>query len=138
MRTAMGVLTAAALLLATLGFAAATTALATQRRQEGVVLTALGYSPRAQRRVLLVERTVVVALTAIVGLAVAALSSWLVMPLLVSGDGHAQVPPVVLAFNWPALLILVAGVSAVLVAVAALLVRGPGDLSAQLRAQEGE
>lgn len=138
MRTAMGVLTAAALLLATLGFAAATTALATQRRQEGVVLTALGYSPRAQRRVLLVERTVVVALTAVVGIAVAALSSWLVMPLLVSGDGHAQVPPVVLAFNWPALLILVAGVSVVLVAVAALLVRGPGDLSAQLRAQEGE
>ncbi len=138
MRTAMGLVTAAALLLAALGFAAATTAPGAVRRQEAVILTALGYGPGPQRRVLLAERAIVVLLTTIVGLVVAAVASRLVTPLLVSGDGHAQVPPVVVVLDWPALLALAAGLILVLVAIAAVLARRAGDVAAALRDQERE
>lgn len=138
MRTAMLLVTGAALLLAALGFAAATTALGAIRRHEAVILTALGYGARARRQVLLAERGVVVLLTAVVGVGAAAIASWLVTPLLVSGDGHPQVPPVIVELNWPALLGLAVGLVLVLVLIAALLVRRSGDVASALRDQERE
>lgn len=136
MRIAMGVVTGAAFVLAALGFAAATTAMGAVRRHEAVVLSALGYGPSPQRRVLLAERAVVVLLTAVVGIVAAALASWLVTPLLVSGDGHPQVPPVVVEVDWRALIALAGALVVGLVAIAALVVRRAGDVAAALRAQE--
>lgn len=138
MRTAMGLLTIAALVLAALGFAAATTALRGARQHDGVILTALGFGPRGQRVVLLLERTLVIVLAAIVGLATAGLAAWLVVPLLVAGDGHATVPPVVTELNWPALALISAGVAALLIAIAAALVRNPSDIGAALRTEAHE
>ncbi len=138
MRTAMGLLTLAALVLAALGFAAATTALRGARQHDGVILTALGFGPGGQRVVLLLERAVVIVLSALVGLITSAVAAWLVVPLLVAGDGHAAIPPVLTVLNWPALALIAAGVALVLVVIAAALVRNPSDIGAALRTEAHE
>ena len=94
MRAAMLLVTGAALVLAAVGFAATTAALGRTRRRENAVLLALGMPPGRIRRVLALERVGVVVLTVAVGLVLGVLSALAVVPVLVGGDGHPQVPRV--------------------------------------------
>ena len=81
-------------MLAAVGFAATTAALGRTRRRENAVLLALGMPPGRIRRVLALERVGVVVLTVAVGLVLGVLSALAVVPVLVGGDGHPQVPRV--------------------------------------------
>lgn len=94
MRSAMLLVTLASVLLAGVGFAASTAALGRARRHENAVLLALGSPPERIRAVLVLERVLVVAVTVIVGLVLGVVAAVTVVPLLVGGDGHPQVPPV--------------------------------------------
>lgn len=134
MRGAMLLVTAAALVLAAVGFAATTAALGRERRRENAVLLALGMPPRRIRRVLEAERLLVVVLTTLVGLGLGVLAALAVVPLLVGGDGHRQVPPVVVTMPWGALLAFAAVVAGALSLVGVLVLRGAGrDVAAELR-----
>ncbi|QKE85379.1 FtsX-like permease family protein [Arthrobacter sp. NEB 688] len=94
MRSAMLLVTLASVLLAGVGFAASTAALGRARRHENAVLLALGSPPGRIRAVLVLERVLVVVVTVAVGLVLGVLAAVTVVPLLVGGDGHPQVPPV--------------------------------------------
>ena len=134
MRAAMSLVTAAALVLAAVGFAATTAALGRTRRRENAVLLALGMPPGRIRRVLALERVGVVVLTVAVGLALGVLAALAVVPVLVGGDGHPQVPRVLVTL--PAVQVLGFGVlvAVVLSLVGVLVLRGTGrDIAAELR-----
>jgi hypothetical protein len=134
MRAAMLLVTTAALVLAAVGFGATTAALGRERRRENAVLLALGMPPRRIRRTLEAERVAVVTLTVLVGLAVGVLSALAVVPVLVGGDGHRQVPDVVVALPWPALLLFAAVVSGVLALVGVVVLRRvTSDVAVELR-----
>ena len=134
MRAAMSLVTAAALVLAAVGFAATTAALGRTRRRENAVLLALGMPPGRIRQVLALERVGVVVLTVAVGLGLGVLSALAVVPVLVGGDGHAQVPRVLVTL--PAAQVVGFGVLVALVlsVVGVLVLRGTGrDIAAELR-----
>ena len=134
MRAAMSLVTVAALVLAAVGFAATTAALGRTRRRENAVLLALGMPPGRIRRVLALERVGVVVLTVAVGLALGVLAALAVVPVLVGGDGHPQVPRVLVSL--PAVQVLGFGmlVAVVLSVVGVLVLRGTGrDIAAELR-----
>ncbi|MFQ6173000.1 FtsX-like permease family protein [Oryzobacter sp. R7] len=134
MRAGMTLVTAAALVLAAVGFAATTAALGRERRRENAVLLALGMPPGRIRRTLEAERVAVVALTVVVGLVLGVLSSLAVVPVLVGGDGHRQVPGVLVSLPWLPLVLFAALVAAVLAAVGVLVLRRVGsDVAAELR-----
>jgi hypothetical protein len=134
MRAAMLLVTAAALVLAAVGFAATTAALGRTRRRENAVLLALGMPPGRIRRVLALERVGVVVLTVAVGLVLGLPSALAVVPLLVGGDGHAQVPGVLVALPVGRLVGFAVLVAAVLSVVGVLVLRGTGrDTAAELR-----
>lgn len=137
MRSAMLLVTLASVLLAGVGFAASTAALGRARRHENAVLLALGMPPGRIRTVLVLERVLVVAVTVLVGVVLGVVAAVTVVPLLVGGDGHPQVPsvlvrlPVGLLAGY-ALLLLVA-----LAVVGAAVLRSTSrDLAGELR--EGE
>ena len=99
-------------------------------------------APRARdaarriRRVLALERVGVVVLTVAVGLALGVLAALAVVPVLVGGDGHPQVPRVLVSL--PAVQVLGFGmlVAVVLSVVGVLVLRGTGrDIAAELRAR---
>ncbi len=137
MRSAMLLVTLASVLLAGVGFAASTAALGRTRRHENAVLLALGMPPHRIRRVLVLERVLVVTVTVLVGLVLGVVAAVTVVPLLVGGDGHQQVPPVLVRLPVGLLLGYAALVLAALVAVGALVVRSTSrDLAGELR--EGE
>ncbi|HSO65302.1 MAG TPA: FtsX-like permease family protein [Ornithinibacter sp.] len=134
MRAAMSLVTAAALVLAAVGFAATTAALGRTRRRENAVLLALGMAPGRIRRVLALERVGVVVLSVAVGLVLGVLSSLAVVPVLVGGDGHPQVPAVLVALPVARLVAFGLVVALVLSAVGVLVLRGSGrDIAAVLR-----
>jgi hypothetical protein len=137
MRAAMLLVTGAALVLAAVGFAATTAALGRTRRRENAVLLALGMPPGRIRRVLALERVGVVVLTVGVGLVLGLLSALAVVPVLVGGDGHPQVPRVLVYL--PAVQVVGFGVVVALVlsVVGVLVLRGTGrDIAAELRRGE--
>lgn len=137
MRAAMTLVTAAALVLAAVGFAATTAALGRERRRENAVLLALGMPPGRIRRALEAERVAVVALTVVVGLVLGVLSSLAVVPVLVGGDGHRQVPGVLVALPWLPLALFAGLVAAVLAAVGVVVLRRVGsEVAAELRRGE--
>ncbi|GIL35691.1 FtsX-like permease family protein [Phycicoccus sp. DTK01] len=137
MRSAMLLVTLASVLLAGVGFAASTAALGRARRHENAVLLALGSPPERIRAVLVLERVLVVAVTVVVGLVLGVVAAVTVVPLLVGGDGHPQVPPV--RVELPAgllagyVLLLVLALSAV---GAAVLRSTSRDLAGELRRGE--
>ncbi|HET6969423.1 MAG TPA: FtsX-like permease family protein [Ornithinibacter sp.] len=134
MRAAMSLVTAAALVLAAVGFAATTVALGRTRRRENAVLLALGMPPGRIRRVLALERVGVVVLSVAVGLVLGVLSSWAVVPVLVGGDGHPQVPAVLVSLPAAHLLGFGVVVALVLSAVGILVLRDTGrEVAAVLR-----
>ncbi|MGG5259397.1 FtsX-like permease family protein [Phycicoccus avicenniae] len=134
MRSAMLLVTLAAVLLAAVGFAASTAALGRARRHENAVLLALGTPPARIRTVLVLERVLVVAVTVLVGVVLGVVAAVTVVPLLVGGDGHPQVPPVLVRLPVGllagyAVLLLVA-----LAAVGAVVLRSTSrDLAGELR-----
>ncbi len=137
MRAAMLLVTAAALVLAAVGFAATTAALGRTRRRENAVLLALGMPPGRIRRVLAVERVGVVVLTVAVGLLLGVLSALAVVPVLVGGDGHPEVPGVLVALPVGAVVVFGVVVAVVLSLVGVLVLRGTvRDISAELRRGE--
>ncbi|GAA1744319.1 ABC transporter permease [Nostocoides vanveenii] len=137
MRWAMRLVTAAAAVLALLGFAATTAALGATRAHDCAVLAALGMPPKGIRRVLVLERLTVVVVTVVTGLALGLAGSGLIVPLLVGADGHPQIPPIRLVLDLPAVLLFATAMITALSVVAALVVsRIVRDISAQLR--EGE
>ncbi len=137
MRSAMLLVTLASVLLAGVGFAASTAALGRARRHENAVLLALGMPPGRIRAVLVLERVLVVAVTVLVGVVLGVVAALTVVPLLVGGDGHPQVPsvlvrlPVGLLAGYAALLLVALAV------VGAVVLRSTSrDLAGELR--EGE
>ena len=137
MRAAMLLVTAAALVLAAVGFAATTAALGRTRRRENAVLLALGMPPGRIRRVLAIERVGVVVLTVAVGLVLGVLSALAVVPVLVGGDGHPQVPGVLVALPAGQVVVFGVVVAVVLSVVGVLVLRGTvRDISAELRRGE--
>ena len=134
MRAAMSLVTGAALVLAAVGFAATTAALGRTRRRENAVLLALGMPPGRIRRVLALERVGVVVLSVAVGLVLGVLSSLAVVPVLVGGDGHPQVPAVLVSLPAAQLVGFGVVVALVLSAVGVMVLRGTGrDVAAVLR-----
>jgi hypothetical protein len=137
MRSAMLLVTLASVVLAAVGFAATTAALGRTRRHENAVLLALGAPPRRIRRVLVAERVLVVVATVGVGLVLGVVAALTVVPLLVGGDGHRQVPSVQVALPAGPLAALALVITAVLSLVGVLVLRRTNrDLAAELR--EGE
>jgi len=137
MRSAMLLVTGAALVLAAVGFAATTAALGRTRRRENAVLLALGMPPGRIRRVLAVERVGVVVLTVAVGLVLGLLSALAVVPVLVGGDGHPQVPRVLVTLPVVQLVGFGVVVALVLSLVGVLVLRSSSrDISAELRRGE--
>lgn len=135
LRVAMFFVTLAALALAGIGFAATTASLGRDRRHDGAILLALGMRPARLRRVLFAERVVVVLLCVAVGVVVGVAAANVIVPLLVAGDGHVQVPSVAVSVPWRSIALLTAALTAVLVATSALvLARSNRDLAATLRA----
>ncbi|KGN39576.1 FtsX-like permease family protein [Knoellia subterranea] len=137
MQAAMLLVTGAALVLAAVGFAATTASLARARHHDNAILLALGMPPGRIRRILTLERVCIVGLTVLVGVAMGAAAAWVVVPFLVGGDGHAQVPSVLVVIPWGAL----AGLAAVVIAVLGLLGvlvlrRTGGDIASELRMGE--
>ena len=134
MRASMLLVTAAALVLAAVGFAATTAALGRERRRENAVLLALGMPPSRIRRTLEAERVAVVVLTVVVGLVLGVLSALAVVPVLVGGDGRRQVPRVVVDLPWTSLELFAGLVAVVLAVVGVLVLRRVGsDVAAELR-----
>ncbi|HET7821204.1 MAG TPA: FtsX-like permease family protein [Ornithinibacter sp.] len=137
MRAAMLLVTGAALVLAAVGFAATTAALGRTRRRENAVLLALGMPPGRIRRVLALERVGVVVLTVAVGLVLGVLSALAVVPVLVGGDGHPQVPRVLVTLPLAQLVGFGVVVALVLSLVGVLVLRSSGrDIAAELRRGE--
>jgi len=137
MQGAMLLVTGAALVLAAVGFAATTASLARTRHHENAILLALGMPPDRIRRVLTLERICVVVLTVLVGVAMGAAASFVVVPYLVGGDGHVQVPEVLVVLPWGSLALLAGAITAVLSAIGVLVLRRTGsDLATELRMGE--
>lgn len=137
MQAAMLLVTGAALVLAAVGFAATTASLARTRHHENAILLALGMPPGRIRRVLTIERVCVVVLTVLVGVAMGAAAAYVVVPFLVGGDGHAQVPSVLVVIPWGRLALLAAAITAVLSTIGVLVLRRTGsDLATELRMGE--
>lgn len=137
MRAAMALVTLASVLLAAVGFAATTAALGRARRHENAVLHALGTPPRRIGTVLLLERVLVTVVTVVVGVGLGVVAAVSVVPLLVGGDGHPQVPPVLVSVPALPLLLLAGAVTAVLSLVGMLVLRSSvRDLARELRRGE--
>ncbi|MBM6399095.1 FtsX-like permease family protein [Phycicoccus sonneratiae] len=138
MRSAMLLVTLASVLLAGVGFAASTAALGRARRHENAVLLALGMPPGRIRTVLVLERVLVVVVTVLVGVVLGVVAAVTVVPLLVGGDGHPQVPGVLVRLpvgelaGYAALLLL-----ALSLVGAVVLRRTSRDLAGELREGEG-
>jgi hypothetical protein len=138
MRAAMLLVTLASVLLAAVGFAATTAALGDARRHENAVLHALGTPPRRIGTVLLLERVLVTVVTVLVGVLLGVVAAVTVVPLLVGGDGHPQVPDVLVSVPVVPVLVLAAAVTGLLSLVGLLVLRSSvRDLGSELRRGEG-
>ena len=137
MRAALRLVTGAALMLSTLGFAVATAALSLARHREGSILLALGTPMRLIRRAVFGERLVVLVLSALVGLGAGIIATRAVVALVIGTDGVAQLPPVIIDFALRDVLVFVVAVLALLASVAVLVIgRTSRDLGEVLRAGE--
>lgn len=130
-------ITAAAALLAALGFTVSVTAGLRQRRTQNALLAALGVSRAAQARQLCLEQLMLSLPAAAVGLAVGAGLAWLLVPAVtLTATATAPVPPVLIEIplGWTAGLAL--AVTAIPVLAAAATIAYRPDPAAQLRAAE--
>ncbi len=139
MRAALRLVTASALVLASLGFAAATAGLALARHREGAILLALGTPPGHIRRAVVGERLVVLVLASLIGVLAGLAAARVIVPLVVGSDGYEQIPPVAVDLDVLRLLVFVGVVLAVLALISILVIgRTARDLADVLRAGERE
>ncbi|CCH74054.1 hypothetical protein BN11_3700002 [Nostocoides australiense Ben110] len=139
MRAALRLVTASALVLASLGFAAATAELALARHREGAILLALGTPPGHIRRAVVGERLVVLVLASLIGVLAGLAAARVIVPLVVGSDGYEQIPPVAVDLDVLRLLVFVGVVLAVLALISILVIgRTARDLADVLRAGERE
>lgn len=128
-----------AALLAAVGFGVSTVGALRERSAEFAVLRALGAPRRQLARLLAVEHCLLVGIALAVGLALGAVLTRAVVPLIVlTGQATQPVPDVLVRLPVHSVLLLLAGVAiGPLLIVAALALRR-GDPASSLRVQGGE
>jgi hypothetical protein len=136
---ALGLGAIAAALFALVGLAVAASVSARQRQNEFALMRALGLSRRQLSGWLWLENGSLAVVSVLVGTALGALISWVVLPsVTMTGDGRPPTPPVIVTMPLPtiALLGLVAAIAtAIVVAVMAAVLRRTG-IGNVLRASE--
>jgi hypothetical protein len=134
MRAALSLLAAASLVLAVVGFAAGTAAQGVLRRHENAVLVTLGVAPSRIRRNLTLERMSLVVLLVLAGAVVGAATAALVVTRLVSGDGVAAVPAVLVVMPWGQIIGFALALTVLLTVIGFLVVRsGSRGLAGEMR-----
>jgi len=125
---------AGAAAFAAVGFAVHTTVAVRLRRVEFAQLQALGATRRALDAVVVVENLLLVGLGTLAGTGLGVLLGRLVSPLVaLTAEGNAPLPGVVVHLPWGQVLLLVAGIGAVLAVTLAVVLRvlrtgGPGGI----------
>ncbi|MFI6181827.1 ABC transporter permease [Nonomuraea sp. NPDC051191] len=114
----------AALVFAALGFLVNAAVAARERMNEFAILRALGVSSRQVFGMLAMEQTFVIGLSLAAGTGLAVVVGMLVVPhIVLTGQASAVTPGVVLDIPWGATAAMLAGVTAVLLAIVAGLAR---------------
>ncbi|MGV9314156.1 FtsX-like permease family protein [Streptomyces sp. NPDC003691] len=130
---------AAAALLAAVGFAVGTVGALRERSAEFAVLRALGAPRRLSARLLAVEQSLLIGLGLLIGVALGAVLTRAIVPLIVLTGGAARpVPEVLVELPLGRVALLVVGVAAAPVLIVGALMLRRTDPAASLRAQGGE
>ncbi|MEU9205441.1 FtsX-like permease family protein [Streptomyces sp. NPDC048332] len=125
--------------LAAVGFAVSTVGTQRERSAELAVLRALGAPRRQLARLLTVEQSLLIALGLLIGVALGAVLTRAVVPLIVlTGQATQPAPSVLVELPLGRVALLVAGVAAAPVLIVAMLTMRRGDPAAALRVQGGE
>jgi len=128
---------AAAAILAVTGFCVSIAAGVRQRRAESALLAALGVPPRAAAGQLALEKLMLSLPAALVGLALGVVLAELLVPALtLTTSATTPVPPVLIQFAWPQVLLLVLAVAVLPVLTVTLTIARRPDAAAELRAAE--
>ncbi|MFI1016483.1 FtsX-like permease family protein [Streptomyces sp. NPDC020965] len=138
-QSALLAVTGVAAALAAVGFAVATAGALRERSAEFAVLRALGTTRRRLARVLAVEQSLLIGVALLIGLALGAVLTRAVVPLIVlTGQATQPIPAVLVELPLGRVALLIAGVAAAPVAIVAALALRRGDPATSLRAQGGE
>jgi hypothetical protein len=130
-------ITIAAAVLAITGFCVSIAAGVRQRRAENALLAALGVAPRAAAGQLCLEKLMLSVPSALAGLVLGVVLAELLVPAItLSAAATRPVPPVVIQFGWPQMLLLALAVAVLPVLAAALTLARRPDAAAELRAAE--
>ncbi|TXS49633.1 FtsX-like permease family protein [Streptomyces sp. OR43] len=125
--------------LAAVGFAVGAVGTLRERAAEFAVLRALGAPRRQLARLLAVEQSLLIGLGLLIGLALGAVLTRAVVPLIVlTGQATQPAPSVLVELPLGRVALLVAGVAAAPVLIVAALAMRRGDPAAALRVQGGE
>lgn len=125
--------------LAAVGFAVGAVGTLRERSAEFAVLRALGAPRRQLARLLAVEQSLLIGLGLLIGLALGAVLTRAVVPLIVlTGQATQPAPSVLVELPLGRVALLVAGVAAAPVLIVAALAMRRGDPAAALRVQGGE
>ncbi|MFI7367441.1 FtsX-like permease family protein [Streptomyces sp. NPDC050149] len=125
--------------LAAVGFAVGAVGTLRERSGEFAVLRALGAPRRQLARLLAVEQSLLIGLGLLIGLALGAVLTRAVVPLIVlTGQATQPAPGVLVELPLGRVALLVAGVAAAPVLIVAALAMRRGDPAAALRVQGGE
>ncbi|MFH8617197.1 FtsX-like permease family protein [Streptomyces sp. NPDC017979] len=139
-RSALPAVAVAAALLAAVGFAVATAGALRERTVEFAVLRGLGAPRRQLTRLLAVEQSVLIGAGLVMGVALGAVLTRAVVPLIVlTGQAARPVPDILVQLPPGQVALVVAGVAAVpLAIVAALALRRDKTTGAALRGRGGD
>ena len=130
-------ITVAAAVLAITGFCVSIAAGVRQRRAENALLAALGVAPRAAAGQLCLEKLMLSVPSALAGLVLGVVLAELLVPAItLSAAATLPVPPVLIQFGWPQMLLLALAVAVLPVLAAALTLARRPDAAAELRAAE--
>ncbi|WP_327170492.1 FtsX-like permease family protein [Streptomyces sp. NBC_01336] len=125
--------------LAAVGFAVGAVGTLRERSAEFAVLRALGAPRRQLARLLAVEQSLLIGLGLLIGLALGAVLTRAVVPLIVlTGQATQPAPGVLVELPLGRVALLVAGVAAAPVFIVAALAMRRGDTAAAMRVQGGE
>ncbi|WP_327428810.1 ABC transporter permease [Streptomyces sp. NBC_01236] len=125
--------------LAAVGFAVSTAGSLRERGAEFAVLRALGAPRRQLARLIAAEQGVLVALALVVGVALGAVLTRAVVPLIVlTSDATRPVPQVLVQLPLPQVAVLLAAVAVTPLAITAFLALHRPDPASSLRRQGGE
>ncbi|MBM7440807.1 FtsX-like permease family protein [Streptomyces sp. HB132] len=125
--------------LAAVGFAVGTVGALRERSAEFAVLRALGAPRRRPARLLAAEQSLLIGLALLIGIALGAVLTRAVVPLIVlTGQATQPVPSVLVELPAGRVALLVAGVAAAPLLIVAALALRRGDPATALRVQGGE